>query len=102
MSENSSSKPTANNTRQRVNRKAIMEIVERQQRRCALTDWPLTPETASIDHIVPLCQGGAHDLINAQMVDWRVNKAKGTMSNDEFIAMCVAVAKHRGPSYEPV
>lgn len=102
MSESSSSEPTENDKRQKVNRKAIMAIVDQQQRRCALTNWALTPETASLDHIIPLSQGGAHDLLNAQIVDWRVNKAKGSMTNDEFIAMCVAVAQHRGPSGEPV
>ncbi len=75
----------------------IRELIDAQQYRCALTGEPLTPKTAVLDHIVPLSRGGEHSLENAQVVaDW-VNKAKGSMTQEEFIEMCLAVAsKLRG------
>ena len=48
-----------------VTAKMILEMIERQGRRCALSGKELTPETASLDHVVPLSRGGAHDLTNS-------------------------------------
>lgn len=72
-------------------------LVEGQGFRCALTGEMLTSVTATIDHITPLSRGGPHILANAQVVAAYVNAAKGQMTNDEFIAMCVAVARLHGP-----
>jgi 5-methylcytosine-specific restriction endonuclease McrA len=77
-----------------ITTKQILNLLEQQGKRCALTGWPLTPETASIDHVIPLSKGGDHSIDNAQIVDYRVNLAKGTMTNDEFIEMCMAVAEN--------
>lgn len=76
----------------------IMKLIESQSFRCALSGRELTPETASIDHITPLSRGGVHGLANIWVLDHRVNVAKGTMSVDEFVAMCrevVAMADAR-------
>ena len=73
--------------------KQAQSLVEAQGFLCALTGWPLTPESATTDHITPISRGGPHILANAQVVIDYVNRAKGQMTNDEFIAMCVAVAK---------
>lgn len=75
-----------------ITRKQIMDLLERQKYRCALTGWELTPQTASIDHVQPLGRGGDHHIDNAQIVEWRINQAKGSMTNEEFIEMCRAVA----------
>jgi 5-methylcytosine-specific restriction endonuclease McrA len=75
-----------------ITTKQILALLEKQQYRCAVTGWMLTPETASIDHRIPYSKGGSHSIDNAQIVDWRVNQAKGTMSNEEFVEMCRAVA----------
>lgn len=40
-----------------------------------------------------LNDGGKHEVENLQCVHPLVNKAKGTMGNDQFIAMCKAVAE---------
>ena len=81
---------------ERITQTNVMDLLEEQEYRCALTCNELTPETASIDHKVPLARGGEHTIRNAQIVDWRVNRAKGTMTNNEFIAMCAEVARFRG------
>jgi hypothetical protein len=87
-----------NDTAQRietVSRTQILAILDAQGYRCALTGWKLTPETASIDHVQPLSRGGDHVVANAQIVDWRVNAAKGTLTNEEFVEMCLAVASNQ-------
>lgn len=71
-----------------VNPQAILQLLEHQSYRCALTGRALTPETASLDHIVPVCRGGDHRIENTQVLERSVNRAKGTLTNDEFIALC--------------
>ena len=71
----------------------IFKIIESQNYICALSGRKLTPETASVDHIVPLSKKGTHDLSNIWIIDLRVNHAKGTMSVDEFVSMCKDVAR---------
>jgi 5-methylcytosine-specific restriction endonuclease McrA len=77
-----------------VNQKAVLELLERQQYRCALTGRDLTPETASLDHIVPVCRGGEHHIVNTQVLEYSVNRAKGTLTNEEFIVLCGEVWRH--------
>lgn len=77
-----------------VTAKMIMELIERQQFCCALSGRQLTPETASLDHIVPLSRGGTHDLNNLWIVDHKVNAAKGTLTVEEFVSLCRDVAAY--------
>lgn len=84
-----------------ITRKQIQALLDRQQYRCKATGWALTPETASLDHTVPVASGGEHAIDNIQIIDWRVNRAKGTMSMDEFVAMCRAVAMHAEANAQP-
>lgn len=71
-----------------MNREAVLKLLEDQQYRCALTRRPLEPQTACLDHILALSCGGMHTLSNIQVLHREVNRAKGTLSNDEFVAMC--------------
>jgi 5-methylcytosine-specific restriction endonuclease McrA len=77
-----------------VGHKQLLELLERQGYRCALTGEELTPSTASLDHCVPVSRGGTHGIDNVQIVTQKVNAAKNTMTNEEFIAVCRAVASH--------
>jgi hypothetical protein len=70
----------------------LMSLLQLQQFRCALTGVMLTPELARCDHVVPVSDGGTNQLENLQWVTEDVNKAKGVMSQDAFIAMCIQVA----------
>jgi 5-methylcytosine-specific restriction endonuclease McrA len=72
----------------------VLRLLEWQQHRCALTGRTLTPETASLDHIMPVSCGGEHVMENAQVLHKDVNRAKTTMSNDEFIHLCREVVDH--------
>lgn len=75
---------------------AIEKLIKSQHYKCAMTGWDLTPADAHGDHIIPLSQSGAHMMSNMQIVHAKVNKAKGTMSREEFVDLCVAVAKFSG------
>ncbi len=77
-----------------VNSGNVLRLLEWQQHRCALTGRLLTPETASLDHVVPVSCGGEHVMENAQVLHKDVNRAKTTMSNDEFIQLCRDVVEH--------
>ncbi len=79
----------------KISAKQVMALVERQRFRCAISGRELTPETASLDHITPLARGGKHELGNVWAVDHQVNTAKGTLSMEEFVAMCRDVVRHQ-------
>jgi len=84
-----------------VNRNAVLELLARQDFRCALSERALTPETASLDHMTPVCRGGEHHVANTQVLDGAVNRAKGTLTNEEFIALCGEVWRHAGALAAP-
>ena len=83
-----------NSLRGPVNVANVLRLLERQQYRCALTGRSLTPVTASLDHIVPVRCGGEHAVENTQVLHKDVNKAKTTMTNEEFIQLCREVVEH--------
>lgn len=75
----------------------LMALVESQSYKCALTLQPLTPENSHLDHKIPLSRGGDNSLGNLQWIHKDVNRAKGEMTNDEFISMCKKVARNTPP-----
>ena len=72
----------------------VLRLLEWQGYRCALTGRRLKPNSASLDHIVPVRCGGKHVIENAQVLHKDVNRAKSTMDNVEFIQLCREVAKY--------
>lgn len=66
----------------------VLALLERQRFRCALTGRLLTPQTAALDHIVPIRCGGGHVIENTQVLHKDVNRAKGSLTNEEFVALC--------------
>jgi len=79
-----------------ITAKEVLDLVRRQGYVCAISGRTLTPETASLDHTVPLGRGGEHSIRNISVVDHQVNIAKGTMTTDEFVVMCKEVAAYQG------
>ena len=73
----------------------LKKLLQIQGYKCALSGVRLTPKNAELDHKIPLSRGGANDLANLQWLSKEVNRAKGAMDNDEFIAMCKRVASIR-------
>ncbi len=72
----------------------VLRLLGYQQYRCALTGRALTPETASLDHIVPIRCGGQHVIENTQVLHSDVNRAKGSLTNVAFIDLCRKVVTH--------
>jgi len=82
-------------TKRSVTTTQIKKIIESQNYRCALTNRPLTPETASLDHKQPISRGGTHEVANLWVVEHFVNTAKGSLTVDEFVSMCRDVVRHQ-------
>ena len=66
----------------------VLNLLRKQNYRCALSGRQLTPDSAALDHILPISRGGEHHIKNAQILHKDVNRAKGTLTNEEFLAMC--------------
>lgn len=78
--------------REKATSKELFGLLQVQQFRCALTGDLLVPEHARADHIFPISRGGSNQIENLQWVTDEVNRAKGVMDQDSFIAMCIKVA----------
>lgn len=72
----------------------ILLLLQNQGFRCALSGRELSPGTTALDHILPVARGGEHRLENAQALHKEVNRAKGTLTNEEFVSLCREVVAH--------
>jgi len=82
-------------TKRSVTTSQIKKLIESQNYCCALTNRPLTPETASLDHKQPISRGGTHEVANLWVVEHFVNTAKGSLTVEEFVSMCRDVVRHQ-------
>jgi len=71
----------------------ILALLEKQRFRCALSGRKLTPENVALDHIIPISRGGGHNVGNAQAITKDANRAKGVLTNEEFILICRDVVR---------
>lgn len=67
----------------RATRKELRALWERQGGRCALTGLPIRG-TPHLDHITPVSKNGGHTIDNLQWTCAEANRAKGTLSVEEF------------------
>jgi hypothetical protein len=72
----------------------LVDLIEKQQYRCAVSGIELVPEIASLDHIVPVSKGGKHVVDNVVWVHSEINRMKGQLSMDEFISFCNKVVQY--------
>jgi 5-methylcytosine-specific restriction endonuclease McrA len=72
----------------------VLRLLERQQFCCALTGRELMPQTAALDHIIPIRCDGEHVIENTQVLHKEVNRAKGSLTNDQFSRLCREVVEH--------
>jgi hypothetical protein len=75
----------------------VMEILERQQGKCALTGWDLeftrggsfgygtNPRVCTMDRIY---NSSGYTRGNIQLACWLPNKIKGELSNNQFFDLC--------------
>lgn len=80
-----------------VSTENVLQLLGHQEYRCALTNRNLTPETAALDHIIPVRCDGEHVIENTQVLHKDVNRAKSTLTNEEFIQLCREVVEHTSP-----
>jgi len=78
--------------KKKATRTQLIKLINEQEFRCALSGVELEPSDATLDHIVPVSNGGDHSIDNLQVVNDTVNRMKGTLSNDDFIMWCRKVA----------
>ena len=77
----------------------VMAAWIEQDGKCLYTGWPMTTETRS-SALVSIerkdCNAG-YTRKNCILVCWQANRARGFMTRDEFVSLCVAVATHCKP-----
>lgn len=73
----------------------LRALLHQQDYRCALSGARLTPTNFALDHIVPVAMGGTFSIDNCQLVTKEVNRAKHTMSQEDFLEMCNNVSRHQ-------
>lgn len=76
--------------------KELLQLIKKQDYRCALSGTLLSPDSAALDHIVPVSKGGTDHISNLQWVDRTINRMKSNMEVQEFIAACVRVSQWTG------
>ena len=80
----------------RITTSGLYDLIQSQGHRCALSGQQIEPDTAALDHKQPIEAGGKHVMENVWWLHKDVNAAKGTMTVEEFVAMCKRVASHCG------
>jgi hypothetical protein len=88
----------------------VWDVYERDDGRCYLCDLPtLTyldegrkPASASLDHVVPIQQGGPHTLDNVRLTHFRCNAVKGHRTPDEARAVLAAREPMQVPKQAPL
>lgn len=75
-----------------------------QQYLCALSGMPITPETASLDHIKARVREIDDSIENLQWLHTEINRMKGTLEEPWFIELCrkiVETADRKGLGSPP-
>jgi 5-methylcytosine-specific restriction endonuclease McrA len=75
----------------------LMELLKKQNYKCALTGVSLTPKNANLDHIFPRSQGGSDLPSNLQWILDDINKMKGSLDQNTFVELCGMVWRHTHP-----
>jgi len=70
----------------------LFKIAKKQKCKCAITGLKLTPETLSVDHIIPISKGGSHTVDNLRLVHKDINHMKNHYDDGYFLEMCKLVA----------
>lgn len=70
----------------RARTKAKLELLWRDGRRCAICGRKIKDlDDLTVDHIVPLAEGGVNAIENYQLAHKSCNEKKGSMMPDEFM-----------------
>jgi 5-methylcytosine-specific restriction endonuclease McrA len=72
----------------------LFGLVKKQKRRCALTGRRLTFDNISVDHIIPVKNGGTSEIENLRFVINEANMAKGILNDAELVSLCRDIIEH--------
>lgn len=72
-------------------------LAKKQKLICPLTKEKLTIENISVDHIIPISKGGTNEISNLQLITFRANVAKNSMTMDEFYLFCRMIVDNYTP-----
>ena len=86
----SSSQPKK--ARRRATARELHEKLDEQEFRCAISGDLLSPDTSEIAHCDPHSQSGGSAIDNLIWVSTAVNRCMGTMTPEQFIALCKRVS----------
>lgn len=73
--------------------------------RCYLTNTSIDlrdKSSYSLDHIIPVCQGGDNKLENLGLCLTKVNQAKGGQTVEQFLQLCKLVLEANGFIINPI
>jgi 5-methylcytosine-specific restriction endonuclease McrA len=62
----------------------LLVVFERDNWRCGICGKKVKPKDASLDHIIPLAQGGKHEYANVQCAHKRCNFSKGARGSGQL------------------
>jgi len=80
--------------RGKIKKSELMQMLKAQDYKCAISGRELGPSESTPDHIEPISRGGLNTIENIQILDSSINRAKGSMNNDEFLGMCCEIVNH--------
>lgn len=92
--ETNSGRRHMKNRKGNVRVRQLLEKLNQQGNACAISGLPISESDADIDHIIPVSRGGSSEIENLQWVSRKINRMKGSMTSEEFVDMCLMVAKH--------
>lgn len=73
----------------------LWKLAKKQKLVCFLTGRKLTVDNISIDHIIPMANGGSTELTNMQLVDYNANLAKHVLTMEELYCLCEDILKYK-------
>jgi 5-methylcytosine-specific restriction endonuclease McrA len=73
----------------------LWKLAKKQKLVCAISGRRLTAENLSIDHIIPMVNGGSTEIHNMQLVDYYANLAKFTLTMDELYSLCEDILNYK-------
>ena len=71
----------------RVRPRALKQAMAEQDSACAYCLSPLTEATATVDHVIPLAQGGTHRLANLVVACGSCNSMKNARTVEQWAAV---------------
>lgn len=67
--------------------------------KCYLTGLPIdldSPKTYSLDHKIPISQGGDNSINNLELCSKQINQCKSNLTPEQFIEVCKKVLEYQG------